>query len=213
MSVEPSGLIRRLRAEAVEQGRMSEEDLRKLDELATRFQRTRFHMIARGAQGPQLEQMADEWLAWSDVPVESAQEALVLGATGTPQDTAIPQDALGVEGDLSGCMTCGACTTVCPVAQDRSVYDPVWIFRMVNLRRTDEVMRSPSLWLCLGCRACTEACTQSVAGHLVVERLQAESRARGLAPPDIQARLWAIDHALLPRYLKGVEELIASGVR
>ena len=107
-------------------------------------------------------------------------------------------------------MTCGACTSACPITHDRSVYDPVVFFRLLNLGRQDEILDSPSLWLCLECQACTDACTQQVPGHMVIRALQEMSMARGLAPTDMRRRLWAIEHALLPRYLDEVDALFAS---
>jgi heterodisulfide reductase subunit C len=79
---------------------------------------------------------------------------------------------------------------------------------MVNLDRREELLRCPSLWLCLGCQACTEACTQQVAGHLVMRGLQELSIRRGMVPADFRARLWAIDRALLFRYLQEVDVLL-----
>lgn len=101
-------------------------------------------------------------------------------------------------------MTCGACTTVCPITHDRAVFDPVRLFRLVNLGQEEAVLRSPALWLCLGCGRCTESCTQQVPGHRVIRVLQQQSIARGHAPPDMSAHLEAIDRLLLPAYLEAV---------
>jgi len=211
MSVKPSLLIRRLRSEALGRGLVSDETLVRFEQLEASFQRVRWHMIAQRAEGARLAQMADDWRRWSETPIEPLAEALPLSRSGAePPDDEL-EACLGFSADFAACMTCGACTTACPVTHDRAVYDPVTFFRMVNLGAKEELLRSPSLWLCLGCQACTNACSQQVAGHLVMRGLQDLSQSRGLVPADVRAWLWSIDHALLPRYLQEVDVLFQTG--
>jgi len=65
---------------------------------------------------------------------------------------------------MSSCFTCGECSSSCPVAVERSAFDPRFIFRMVNLGLAEELLLSPSIWLCVQCGRCTEACSQLVDG-------------------------------------------------
>jgi heterodisulfide reductase subunit C len=73
---------------------------------------------------------------------------------------------------LHYCLTCGECSSVCPVAGERRVFDPRFIFRMVHLGLLDELLQSPSIWLCLACGRCTDVCSQQVDGCGIVRRLQ-----------------------------------------
>jgi heterodisulfide reductase subunit C len=73
---------------------------------------------------------------------------------------------------VAACFTCGECSSACPIFYERSVFDPQWIFRMVNLGLTETLLQSPALWLCIGCQRCTNACSQLVKGHLIIERLK-----------------------------------------
>lgn len=210
VSVRPSTLIRRLREQAVQEGVVSEATLERFEALQARFQRVRRQMIARRAEGAELMEMAQAWRRWSEEPAESSCQAIAWGDAEPEQTAQLLARHLGFTCDLSACMTCGACTSVCPVTHDRSVYDPVVFFRLLNLGQGDEVLGSPALWLCLGCQACTDACTQQVPGHMVIRALQEEAVARGLVPRDIRTLLWAVDHALLPRYLEEVEALFET---
>jgi heterodisulfide reductase subunit C len=52
------------------------------------------------------------------------------------------------------------------------VFDPRFIFRMAHLGLVDELLQSPSIWLCLACGRCTDVCSQQVDGCGIVRRLQ-----------------------------------------
>jgi heterodisulfide reductase subunit C len=43
---------------------------------------------------------------------------------------------------------------------------------MVNLGLSEELLRSPSIWLCLSCGRCSDACGQLVDGRQILQRLQ-----------------------------------------
>jgi heterodisulfide reductase subunit C len=144
----------------------------------------------------------DPYARWSEVPVQVASGGVALGdASGARR---VVDERLGFAADLSACMTCGACASVCPVTADRSVFDPVVLFRMVNLGLMDELLGSPAVWLCLGCQRCTRACMQRVPGHLVIRSLQALAVERGFAPADMQEPVRAVHRAVFPRFLERV---------
>ena len=71
---------------------------------------------------------------------------------------------------------------------ERSVFDPQWIFRMVNLGLEEEILKSPSIWLCLACQRCTEACGELVSGHLIIQRLQELALEEGMVDKDFPYR-------------------------
>lgn len=195
-SVRPSALIRRLRDQAVMMGYVDEVTIEGFELLQAKFQRARWHMVACLLRGESLK--AADWRCMSEAPVPALADAVTLGESGR------------LCWNLSACMTCGACTTVCPITQDGRVYDPVLLFRMVNLGQQELLLRSPSIWLCLGCERCTEACSQGIAGHLVIRELQDRSIAGAHAPPDMRDRLGEIDRILFPAMIEEIDRLFSQ---
>lgn len=195
-SVRPAELIRRLRDQAVMMGHVDEETLEGIELLQAKLQRARWHMVERLLRGESLE--AAEWPSMGEAPTPALADAVVLG------------DRERLSWDLSACMTCGACTTVCPIMHDGTAYDPVLLFRMVNLGQLELLLRSPSIWLCLGCERCTEACSQGIAGHLVIRELQDRSIAGAHAPPDMRDRLGEIDRILFPVMIEEIDRLFSQ---
>lgn len=98
----------------------------------------------------------------------------------------------------------------CPVAHERAVFDPVRLFRQVALGLGHELLDSPSLWLCLGCQACTAACAQGVAGHRVIDALQAAALRAGRVPEELRERLWAFEQAVYPVFLERLGGLLGG---
>jgi heterodisulfide reductase subunit C len=165
-------------------------------------------MVRQCAAGGEVE-TGDLLARWSQVPVQEPSGCVALGDASFARRAVDAR--LGFSADLSGCMTCGACSSVCPVTADRSVFDPVVLFRMVNLGLIDELLGSASVWLCLGCQRCTRVCTQRVPGHLVIRSLQALAMERGLAPPDMRERVRAVHRALFPQLVRRVGEVLGEG--
>jgi heterodisulfide reductase subunit C len=194
VSVAPSSMIRLLRQECMCQEGWSPSVDEALSGLRSGLQRARWHMADAVLRGDDAEGMALDWERWANQPLPERAGVVALG---DEQD--------GAAWGLSACMTCGACSTVCPITHDRAVFDPVRLFRLVNLGQEEAVLRSPSLWLCLGCGRCSESCSQQVPGHRVIRVLQQQSIARGYAPSDMGARLEATDRLLLPAYLEAVQ--------
>jgi heterodisulfide reductase subunit C len=79
---------------------------------------------------------------------------------------------------LYNCFACGECSSACPIACDRDIFDPRTILRMARLERIDDLINNPAIWLCLQCGRCSEACSQLVDGSQVIKIL----------------RQWALDH-------------------
>lgn len=212
MAVKPSTLVRALRREAIVSGAVSHDTLRLYEALRADFQRVRWHLIDQRVSGEALSGLVDDWRRWAATPVTGERDPIRINASSpdTEGGCAALATCLGFSPDLAACMTCGACATVCPVTHDLTVFDPVGIFRMANLGQHEELMRSPSLWLCLGCQSCTEACTQQVAGHLVIKGLQELSLRNERVPTNFRDRLWEIDHALYARFVVEVNALFAQ---
>jgi heterodisulfide reductase subunit C len=109
------------------------------------------------------------WYRWLNTPVPSSSEKVLFKSRSS--DTYRLKSSLR-QCSFTACFTCGECSSACPIFYERSVFEPQWIFRMVNLGLTEELMQSPAIWLCVGCQRCTNACSQLVKGNLIIERLK-----------------------------------------
>lgn len=208
VGVAPAWLLRELRIAGMRDGVWSESAVRAWETIAGRVHRVRWHMVKSGATGDALERMAEEWERWGDEPISRSQDPVVVNASANETREQIEARA-GVDLNLSACMTCGACSSVCPATHDRAVFDPVVVFRMANVGCWEELLSSTSLWMCLQCGACTDACTQGVAGHRVIRALQELAICRGVAPADVMVRLQEIDGVLYPRMVRAVDAWFA----
>ncbi|MBF0531414.1 MAG: 4Fe-4S dicluster domain-containing protein, partial [Deltaproteobacteria bacterium] len=173
MLVKPSRLIGYLRWEAVRQGVYDLELINRFRAIWNRYQTVRW-VLARewqnqGSLSPEL--------VW-----ENDQVTQVIGGTEALRLDLQP-GGNGVDlrqaGDVTCCFTCGECRGVCPIYQDHGPFDPLAIFRLVNLGQYKDLLDSAALWLCLGCRRCTESCTQGVSGHLVIQKLREKAMKDG----------------------------------
>ena len=64
-------------------------------------------------------------------------------------------------GNLSLCMTCGACASGCP-ATGLEDMDPRKFLRMAALGMDDEITRTPWVWMCTMCQRCVYACPMAI---------------------------------------------------
>jgi heterodisulfide reductase subunit C len=169
MTVKPAAIIRHCRQEALRRKIVSNDRLRQYNELYGRFQRARWQMASccRGKNDVSLSQ--SDWKAWLNTPVRPGCGA-VKHAQLFAQSKALKKAMADTH--TNACLTCGECSSACPVFYERGVFDPVWIFRMVNLGLIPELLASPAIWLCIGCQRCSDACTQGVRGHQIIEHLK-----------------------------------------
>jgi heterodisulfide reductase subunit B len=64
---------------------------------------------------------------------------------------------------LKKCYSCGACNNDCPVVKiSKQPFDPQKIVGKILDGRIDEVIKDPSIWLCLDCYVCYELCPMRV---------------------------------------------------
>jgi heterodisulfide reductase subunit C len=200
MTVRPAALIEALRQEAARTGAVSPETERELTSHRTRLQRVRRHAIERLLQGQDVADVIADFDAMGERADEPPAEALVDPFSGSELAQQVEQ-AIGYQPDLSSCMTCRECTTVCPVAHERTVYDPVAVFRRQQLGATDELLASPDIWLCRSCEACSEVCRQGVVGHALIEGLQQVAIEEGVVPDGFRQQLRELDRALYPWFV------------
>ncbi|MEW5735607.1 MAG: 4Fe-4S dicluster domain-containing protein [Thermodesulfobacteriota bacterium] len=86
---------------------------------------------------------------------------------------------------FSVCYTCLTCTCACPFVHAMD-HPPVSILRMTLLGREAEVLNSNTIWLCVGCNSCAEACPQGVDTPAVMDALRQMALERGIAVPEPQ---------------------------
>jgi heterodisulfide reductase subunit C len=79
-------------------------------------------------------------------------------------DTAFKYDIAKRPGgeNIKKCFACGTCTAGCPAFHADHEYNPRKIIRMILLGMREEVLRSPAIWLCHQCYACSANCPQDV---------------------------------------------------
>lgn len=167
--VKPCDVIDYARQESISRGIVSYSSTRRLQLLFAQLQRVRWRAVAQCLNNnfdSLSREQIDQWLA-DPVPetghVISPQGILPGGSVFGDSATATRSGA---------CFTCGECSSTCPVSGERSVFDPRFIIRMVNFGLAEELLRSPSIWLCLSCGRCSDACGQQVDGRQILQRLQ-----------------------------------------
>ena len=92
-------------------------------------------------------------------------------------------DLLPEGGNLTTCLTCGACVAGCP-ATGLEGMDPRKFLRMLVMGLEEEVAKSPWLWMCSQCQRCIYVCPMQVNIPMLVYELRAsvprEERPKGI---------------------------------
>ena len=92
------------------------------------------------------------------------------------------------------CYQCGKCSAGCPMAQEMDLRTHQMV-RLVQLDRRERLMRSDSIWLCLGCETCTTRCPNGFDPAAVIDALR-EVMLRE-APRNVPKRIGAFHAAFL----------------
>jgi heterodisulfide reductase subunit C len=205
--VTPSRMIARIRQEAVLRGIMSWTMHTAYTEFFSAFQRVRWQVVSR-CFSETLTRLSDsQWYEWLNTPIEI--EKSVIGGDGALKRRRALGDILSGAETLS-CFTCSECTNACPLKGEKTIFNPLWITRMANLGLTDELLRSPAIWLCVQCRQCTEACSQAVKVHSLIESLRGLAIKQGIVDPGFQTRLKKADRIVYPRFVEEVDRILAQ---
>jgi heterodisulfide reductase subunit C len=82
--------------------------------------------------------------------------------------------------DILQCYQCAKCSGGCPAtfAMD---YLPNQIIRMLMLGMKDEVLKSQTIWVCMGCNTCTTRCIRDIDVAHVMDVLRQEAIKAGYA--------------------------------
>jgi len=202
--VKPATLIEYARQQALGRGRVSMEKYRQFKALFSLFQRVRWHATAYAMQNDLPDLSHSQWCDWLEEPIPemaftvTKQHYLPHAVTpGNRQDDFHPQ----------ACFTCGECSSACPVSGERHVFDPRTIFRMVNLGLAERLLNAPSIWLCIACQRCSDACSQLVEGHQVIKQLQSQAIESGAVDRDFPHRLEKTNRLIYTRLLDEIDML------
>ncbi len=201
--VKPSSIISFSRQEALRSNLLPWDVFLRYRDFFSRFQRVRWHIAEQCLKGD-VESISHElWHDWLETPIDGLRGDILLA-------TLSPSKAFKSNADNSttaACFTCGECGNACPIFFERSVFDPQWIFRMVNLGLEEEILKSPSIWLCLACQRCTEACGELVSGDLILRRLQELALEEGMVDKGFPFRWKRAQKAIYPLYIKEIDAL------
>jgi len=90
--------------------------------------------------------------------------------------------------DISGqklldCNQCGKCSSGCPIAGEMDLL-PSQVIRMAQLGM-DEVLESPTIWICASCLTCVTRCPKGVDLPRLMEALREVSLRAGVSELDL----------------------------
>ena len=75
------------------------------------------------------------------------------------------------QANLSRCSHCLGCGGGCPVSQDMD-YMPNVILRMIQFGQKERVLKSSTIWMCVGCNTCSNVCPNAVDMAAVMDALR-----------------------------------------
>jgi len=99
-------------------------------------------------------------------------EAAIVVQPGKSVFLSKVKDMLPEGGNLSMCLTCGACASGCP-ASGLAGMDPRKFLRLCALGQDELVLSTPWVWMCTMCQRCVYACPMQID----IPRLVFEARA------------------------------------
>ena len=73
--------------------------------------------------------------------------------------------------NLNRCWHCLACSGGCPFAKDME-YLPNAVIRMIQFGLKEKVLKSNTIWLCVGCNTCSMECPNSVDMAAIMDSLR-----------------------------------------
>ncbi|MBF0121214.1 MAG: 4Fe-4S dicluster domain-containing protein [Desulfobacterales bacterium] len=207
MTVKPSYLIKYVRQISSFAKIVSTEFLEEYKKICDKFHRVRWHLASACLNNLSISDFGKNWHKWAETPIEHLDEDkvfLLKSSNNSKNFKNVINSHMGYPNNLSTCFTCLACTCNCPVCYNKPIFDPLKIFRMVNLGQKDILLKSPIIWLCLGCQNCTNVCTQDVRGHLIIHNLQEMAIHEGIVDKNIR---YCMEKAHAEIYLRFTEEV------
>ena len=80
------------------------------------------------------------------------------------------------------CFSCGTCVATCPIQWSDESYNPRRIMKMVTLGMKEDVLSSPTIWLCSACDMCYRRCPQGIHISDVMKAIRDVAMREGRAP-------------------------------
>lgn len=204
MTVKPADLINYLQLEAINRNVVTYKDLLGYRLLCSHLHKVRWHIASQCLNGNNVSVLVTEWQQWLESPVES------LTGTISFEELRSSKETYGnvVENMKTAiCFTCGECSSGCPVFNEKGIFDPRWIFRMVNFGLIEHLLKSPSIWLCIDCQRCSDNCSQNVVGHRTIQNLRELAIEKGFVAKDFPYRWQEIQKTLYLQFLEKIDAL------
>lgn len=200
--VKPETLIQHARTEALLRGVVSWEVYTQHALMVQRLQRVRWRAAqeCRGGSVPAID--AERWRQWLETPVPYESAAAI--------PSAMLFQSAGLCKSAAACFTCGECSSTCPVACERSVFDPRYLFRLANLGLRGEALKTPSLWLCVQCGRCTDVCSQGVDGCGLIADLRSTALAENEVDAGFLLRFAEAQKPIYQRLLDEIDRLLET---
>jgi len=202
--VKPSTVICYLRKEAFQRNLVSLEMVMRRRILFARFQRVRWRLAEQCLNGEMESMTDDQWYDWLETPINGIKRKISFAELNSSK---VFRNAVD-NSSIHYCFNCTECTNSCPISSGRNVFDPLWIFHMVHLGLEEEILKSPSIWLCIACQRCTEACSQLVKGQSIIQRLQEMAIEKGIVNRDFLYRWKKAQKIIYPRFIKEIDDLL-----
>lgn len=211
MIVGPASVIAAVRRQACNSRVVSPDTEWRLRSVYDQLHRVRRRVADICFNDEPVPDIAAEW--------KRLAEACTGDGPGTPKirqpiavvpviDRRASRHYLGFPTSLDCCFTCAECSNACTVSRGRAVFDPMWINRMAAYGLFDEILRSPSIWLCIKCRNCAASCSQGVKGYLVINRLQEMATEGGFVAPALLRRWEEMEKLVYMQFTREVDALL-----
>jgi heterodisulfide reductase subunit C len=200
--VKPETLMQYARTEALLRGIVSWQFHCEHAGLIQRVQRVRWHAARECRDGAAPDIDAAGW--------RERLETLVPSDSDAPIPSAALFKGAGLSKAAAACFTCGECSSTCPAACERNVFDPRTLFRLAHLGLRRDCLKSPSLWLCLQCGRCTDVCSQGVDGCGLIADLRSAAIAENEVDAGFPLRFAEAQKPIYQRLLDDIDRLLET---
>ncbi len=210
MSVRPARLIAAIRQEAYSSRVLAPDREWRLRSVYSQLHRVRRHVVDLCFNGEPIPDLTSEWRRLAEAPFyggfEKTHQPARMNSSRAARRAA--RNYLGFPNNVDFCFTCAECSNACPVSCGRVVFDPMWINRMAAFGFFEEILRSPSIWLCIKCQSCARACPQQVKGHLVISRLQELAVKDGFVDPAVQLHWSEMERLVYKQFIREIDAVV-----